>query len=96
MVKRSRRDDLHNTKIQIKLFTTIAVTTAALILSMGVDVPANAKNQVPSKEQIEFNKKWWKAVNEYNASDRIEFKSEMSLHYINALREYEKFVKENN
>ena len=87
MVKRSRRDDLHNTKTQMKLFTAFAVTTTVLLSSMGVAAPVNANEKAPTKEQIEFNQKWWKAVDEYNASDRLEFKSEFTYAILNPLRE---------
>ena len=80
----------------MKLFKPIFIATALLICCTANVISVNSNEPVPSKEQIEFNKKWWEAVNKYNVSDRIEFKSDLSLHYIKALREYEAFLRKGN
>ena len=80
----------------MKLFKPIFIATSLLICCTVNAISVNANEPVPSKEQIEFNKKWWEAVNKYDVSDRIEFKSDLSLHCIKALRKYEAFLRKGN
>ena len=59
-----------------------ALTIAAAALALAA--PASAQNAVRFDPGS-----WQRAVTEYNAYDRIQFKSEMSRQIIDALRAYE-------
>ena len=64
-----RGESLTTHMTEMKLLKTVAFTAATLIVCAGNEIPANANQKQATQEQIEFNQKWWKAVNEYNTSD---------------------------
>ena len=62
----------------------LAIAAAAISCCIANAIPATAQNAARFDAAS-----WQKAVDEYNAYDRIQFKSEMSRQIIDALRAYE-------